>query len=70
MSLLPWPRLLRQAIGLGIGPTSFWEVSVAEWRALVAPDLATAEVMTRANLSHLSLRFPDAEITPNDINEK
>ncbi|MCE2890339.1 MAG: phage tail assembly chaperone [Hyphomonadaceae bacterium] len=69
MSLLPWPSLLSQAIGLGIGPASFWEVSVAEWRALAAPDLASAEVMTRANLTLLSLRFPDQETPPNDINE-
>lgn len=69
MSLLPWPSLLCQAIGLGIDPAAFWEVSVAEWRALVAPDLATTEVMTRANLTLLSLRFPDEETPPDDINE-
>ena len=69
MSLLPWPSLLRQAIGLSLDPASFWDVSVAEWRALLAPDLATAEVMTRANLTLLSLRFPDEETPPNDINE-
>lgn len=69
MSLLPWHSLLSQSIGLGIGPASFWEISVAEWRAMVVSDLASAEAMTRTNFTHLSLRFPDKETTLDDINE-
>lgn len=70
MSLLPWPSLLRQAASLGIVPSAFWQVSVAEWRALVTPDPGLGQGMSRANLNQLALRFPDEEIPSNDINEK
>ncbi len=70
MSLLPWPVLLSQAVSLGIGPQSFWELSIAEWRALVGRNKGTQASMNRADLTHLSLRFPDVEIPLDDINEK
>ncbi len=70
MSLLPWPTLLSQAISLGIGPQSFWELSIAEWRALVGPNQGTQTSMNRADLTHLSLRFPDVELQPDDVNER
>jgi hypothetical protein len=69
VSLLPWPKLLSQAVSLGIGPQSFWELSLAEWRALVGANLSTQTSMNRADLTHLSLRFPDVEIPVDDINE-
>ncbi len=70
MSLLPWPMLLNQAVSLGIGPQSFWELSIAEWRALVGPNKGTQARMNRADLTDLSLRFPDVEIPLDDINEE
>ena len=69
MSLLPWPKLLSQAVSLGIGPQSFWELSLAEWRALVGANQSTQAGMNRADLTHLSLRFPDEETPVDDINE-
>lgn len=70
MSVLPWPKLLNQAVSLGIGPQSFWELSLAEWRALVGSNQSTQTSMNRADLTHLSLRFPDVEIPVDDINEQ
>ncbi len=69
MSLLPWARLLYQAGSLGIAPSAFWQVSVAEWRALVTPDPALGQGMSRANLNQLALRFPDEEVPLDDVNE-
>ncbi len=62
--------LLSQAVSLGIGPQSFWELSIAEWRALVGSNQSTQVSMNRADLTHLSRRFPDVEIPPDDINEE
>jgi uncharacterized phage protein (TIGR02216 family) len=70
MSLLPWPMLLSQAVSLGIGPQCFWELSIAEWRALVGSNRGTQASMNRADLTHLSLRFPDMEIPLDDVNEE
>jgi hypothetical protein len=70
VSVLPWPKLLSQAVSLGIGPQSFWELSLAEWRALVGSNQNTQTSMNRADLTHLSLRFPDVEIPVDDINEQ
>lgn len=69
MSLLPWPMLLNQAVNLGIGPQSFWELSIAELRALVGPKQGAQPSMNRADLTHLAQRFPDEEIRAHDFNE-
>lgn len=69
MSVLPWPNLLSQAIRLGMGPSVFWELSIAEWRALMDPDQGQNHAMNHAVLDQLSRRFPDEEIPPHDINE-
>jgi hypothetical protein len=62
--------LLSQAVSLGIGPQCFWELSIAEWRALVGSNRGTQASMNRADLTHLSLRFPDMEIPLDDVNEE
>lgn len=52
----PWPRLLTLSLGLGLTPAVFWRLSLAEWRALVAPP---RDVLSRAGFEALAGRFPD-----------
>lgn len=70
MSMLPWPSLLKQAVSLTLSPSAFWQISVAEWRALLTPDPASSGGMSRANLTQLSQRFPDEEMPSHEFNEK
>lgn len=65
MSLLPWPRLLADAIGLGIPPKDFWALSVAEWRVLCGPQTG----LDQAGLARLSAAYPDEEIPTHDATE-
>lgn len=48
--------MLADALGLGIAPAQFWRLSVAEWRALLAPRRAG---LARDNFEALMRRFPD-----------
>jgi uncharacterized phage protein (TIGR02216 family) len=54
----PWPDLLRlAAVRLHISPEAFWRLSLAEWRALTAPDRAPA--LDRAGFEALLRDHPD-----------
>jgi uncharacterized phage protein (TIGR02216 family) len=55
MSVLPWPDLLVAAPQLGLTPSAFWALSVAEWRALVGQ----GQGLDRGRLAELSAAFPD-----------
>ena len=53
----PWQALLAMANAFAISPAQFWRLSLAEWRALVAPH--AGEVLTRQAFDVLAHRFPD-----------
>ncbi len=53
-----WSALLAAALRLGVEPSQFWRLSLAEWRALVAPPLS--DVLSRRAFETLASRFPDA----------
>ena len=53
----PWPTLIDAARRLGVAPAQFWRLSLAEWRALAAPNAEGP--MTRAAFDVLSRRYPD-----------
>ena len=56
--ITPWPDLLRlAAVRFHIPPAAFWRLSLAEWRALTAPDAPPS--LDRAGLEALTRRFPD-----------
>ena len=53
----PWRAMLVLAVRLGVTPAQFWQLSLTEWRALVAP--AATDTLTRAAFDGLALRYPD-----------
>ncbi len=53
-----WAGALSLALRLGLTPEAFWRLSLAEWRALVAP-LAPARPFDRAAFAALAARYPD-----------
>ena len=53
-----WGAMLRQALGMGVAPDTFWRLSVREWRLLLQP-VAGAGAMGRAELERLSALWPD-----------
>lgn len=53
----PWGYWLFVASRLGIGPASFWRLSLREWRLLAGPGNPAA--MTREAFQQLAARFPD-----------
>lgn len=53
----PWRAMLAAALRLGVTPADFWRLSLAEWRALVAPP--QAETLSRAAFEAMARRFPD-----------
>ncbi len=55
--MTPWPALLRLAASLGVTPTAFWRLSLAEWRALT--QAAPPDVLNRAALETLARAWPD-----------
>lgn len=58
----PWQDRLQAALAAGIAPAAFWQLSVAEWRALAAS--ATDLRLDRSGFTALAARFPDQ---PADI---
>lgn len=50
--------MLAAALQLGIEPRGFWQLSLIEWRALIAPP--PTDILPRAAFETLALRFPDA----------
>lgn len=54
----PWRAMLAAALALGIAPRAFWRLSLAEWRALVAP--RAPEALTRAEFEAMVQSFPDS----------
>lgn len=55
----PWAEMLRLAAAWGVGPESFWRLSLKEWRMLTARPEGAAP-MGRGELEALSARWPDA----------
>jgi uncharacterized phage protein (TIGR02216 family) len=53
----PWRAMLAAALALGVAPRAFWRLSLAEWRALVAPH--TSEALSRTAFEALTQAFPD-----------
>ena len=37
--MLPWPKMMRAAVSVGLSPQAFWQLSWREWRWLVAQDI-------------------------------
>lgn len=56
-----WRTALRLAARLNLAPEAFWQLSLAEWRALT--EVPAAPVLGRAALAALIARFPDEEIS-------
>lgn len=52
-----WARLMSHALRLGVPPSEFWRLSVAEWRALAGPPPGAR--MGRDELAALMDAFPD-----------
>ena len=65
MSILPWPAMLHSAAAMGLRPTHFWEVSVAEWRALAGINPS----LTKQDLYALQNAFPDKQELDDERNE-
>lgn len=55
----PWAGMLSAAVSMGIGPESFWRLSVREWSMLTAP--AAAGAMGRDLFEQLAAQWPDEE---------
>lgn len=53
----PWRKMLAQAVLMGMAPREFWRLSLAEWRALVAPIEGSA--LRRAEFDALTRLYPD-----------
>jgi len=49
--------MLASAQRFGVAPAAFWRLSLAEWRALIAPPRGQA--LTRAAFETLARRYPD-----------
>lgn len=54
----PWAALLARAMGLGVHPGVFWQLSLKEWRAIAMPHV---EGLSRAAFEALACKFPDRE---------
>lgn len=59
-----WQVRLEAALAAGIAPAAFWQLSVAEWRAMVATS-ADAR-LDRSGFAALAARFPDQPVTPGE----
>ncbi len=57
---MPWAELLAHALQLGIAPSAFWQLSLAEWN-MIARGRGGAHAMplNRAELDELARQFPD-----------
>ena len=53
--MLPWREMMRSALAAGIGPESFWRLSLREWRWLAA----RGEGLDAGRLAELMAGFPD-----------
>ncbi len=53
--MLPWGEMLRAALALGIGPETFWRLSLKEWRWLIRG----GEAPSRAELAAMMINHPD-----------
>ena len=53
---MDWPAALRLALKLGLTPPVFWQLSLAEWRALTG---GNGPGLSRADLDALIKRYPD-----------
>lgn len=59
-----WQVRLQAALAAGISPAAFWQLSVAEWRALAAG--AADARLDRPGFAALAARFPDQPVTPGE----
>lgn len=59
MSVLPWSQLIAAAPQFSLTPSTFWALSVREWRALVGE----GQGLDSARLTELSAAFPDDAVT-------
>ncbi|RMF37085.1 MAG: phage tail assembly chaperone [Alphaproteobacteria bacterium] len=58
---IAWGRLLRLGLGrMGLDPERFWALTPAEFMLMAGLEDAGPVRMTRASLSALEARFPDA----------
>ena len=56
-SATDWGAALRHALRLGVPPATFWQLGLAEWRALTQP--GETEPLGRAALDALIKTYPD-----------
>ncbi len=59
-----WQSRLAGALAAGIQPAAFWQLSVAEWRALAA--IAVDARLDRPGLAALAARFPDQPVNQGE----
>jgi|GEM_PF-975734 len=61
----PFDDWLKLAVGrFGLSPAAFWQMSVRDWRTLIAQNSKPA--MTRIDFDALLQNFPDQEIKHNE----
>jgi uncharacterized phage protein (TIGR02216 family) len=53
----PWAVMLGAAARVGVAPSTFWRLSLKEWRALISKQPALA--LSRGAFEMLAARFPD-----------
>ncbi|WP_370265608.1 phage tail assembly chaperone [Hyphomonas sp.] len=58
-----WAERLEAAVRLGLSPSDFWRLSVAEWRALMRAH-GQATPLGRAEFEQLSRAWPDEGAEP------
>lgn len=54
--MLPWADMMRLAVGRGITPDAFWQLSVREWLWLTS---TSEPQFGRAELTSLMEAYPD-----------
>lgn len=54
--MLPWPDMWRRAIGAGLHPSAFWQLTLREWQWLFAPADAALQLPA---LQSLMEQYPD-----------
>jgi len=53
--MLPWGEMLRAALGAGIQPREFWNLSLREWRWLAG----SSDALSAETLRGLMETYPD-----------
>lgn len=55
-----WRAWLQLAVlRLGLSPSAFWALTLAEWRALTAAMPRSGDAMSRAELDRMRAAYPD-----------